>query len=55
MGGFVQSAMLVWYICAVSYVVVARRIIVTAPVLFRLWIRSFWTYTGLDLGLGLVN
>ena len=30
-----QSAMLVWYICAVSYVVVARRIIVTAPVLFR--------------------
>ena len=48
-----QSAMLVWYICAVSYVVVAHRIIVTAPVIFRLWIGSFWTYTGLDLGLGL--
>ena len=46
MGGVVQSAMLV---CAVSYVVVACRIIVTAPVQF--WIGTFWTYR-LDLGLG---
>ena len=37
-GGVMQSAMLV---CAVDYVVVACRIIVTTPVKFRLWIGSY--------------
>lgn len=49
-GGVMQSAMLV---CAVDYVVVACRIIVTTPVKFRLWIGSFLylDWTGLNLGL----